>query len=257
MSEPEDQHQIVLPEGVTAGGSYPILVAFHGQPKRDDAPRAYAFPRVVADVVVDLVRRGEVEPLVLVLPVFRYRGVNWPSFDPSAFRRRVEEVLRDERIEPRALFFVGHSGAVGCGGEGLNVVHRAGPAAVGFFDTCLGAGWRRELRALAKARVPTLDVHSVETAGLVPRRSGEYLSTFDFGPVFQTAGLAPAPCPERLPEVPLREQPSRCAADPDGTVRALVIDTGEGQAAHDAAVPVALAYFLRQYLASGPKARPH
>src|SRR5262249_40381911 len=65
MSEPDDQHQLVLTRGVTPGGRYPVLIAFHGQPKTDEAPRTYAFPRVVADMVNDLVRRGEVEPLVL------------------------------------------------------------------------------------------------------------------------------------------------------------------------------------------------
>src|SRR5262249_21617358 len=60
MSDAADQHQVVLTEGVTPGGRYPILIALHGQPKRGESPRSYAFPKRVAEVVADLVHRGAV-----------------------------------------------------------------------------------------------------------------------------------------------------------------------------------------------------
>ena len=76
------------------------------------------------------------------------------------------------------------------------------------------------------------------------------MSTFDFGKVYAPIGLKPnEQCPDHDFAAPLRDQPYRCAADPDGVVHAFVVDTGEGQKAHDAVVPVALRYFLRNYAA--------
>jgi hypothetical protein len=250
MSEREDQHQIVLTREVTSGGRYPVVIALHGQPRRGQSPRGYSFPKMAIDVAGDLVRRGQVEPLVLALPVFRYRGTNWPAFDLVEFQSRVEELLRAEGISTSAFYVVGHSGAAGCGGDGMNRAHRIHPAAVGFFDTCLGAGWRDEVLALRRARVPTLMIHSVETAGVVPRQAKEYSATFDFGREYAAVGLSAITCPEHVPAAPLRPQPFRCAADAQGTARAFVVDTGEGESAHEAVVPVALAYFLREYLAA-------
>jgi hypothetical protein len=249
MSQPEDQHRLVFAGGLAQGGRYPVLIALHGQPKRDQVPRDYAFPKTVIAVTSDLVERGEVPPLVLVLPVFRYLGTNWPAFDLRALRTKVEQLLAAEGLHAGAYYVVGHSGAAGCGGDGMNRADRIAPAAVGFFDTCLGAGWREEVLALRKAHIPTLMVHSVETAGFVPRQPHEYLSTFDFGRAYAPVGLAASACPKHLPERPLRQQPFQCASDREGIARALVVDTGEGEAGHNAALPVALAYFLREYLA--------
>jgi hypothetical protein len=229
-----------------------VVVAFHGQPRRGEAPRSYAFGGAVIAVAQGLVERGEVSPFVLALPAFRYRGTNWPSFDLGAFRDKVSELLAREHLEASSYYVVGHSGAAGCGGDGMNQAHRIEPAAVGFFDTCLGAGWRNEVLRLRKAKVRTWMLHSVETAGFVPRQSQEYLSTFDFGKAYAPAGLAPIECPTRLPEKPLRQQPFRCAADSEGITRAFVVDTGEGEAAHNALVPVALAFFLREELHAQP-----
>jgi hypothetical protein len=64
----------------------------------------------------------------------------------------------------------------------------------------------------------------------------------------RTVGLAPVACPERGPDAPLRSQPYQCAADPDGIARAFLVDTGEGEEAHNALVGVALSYFLREHL---------
>jgi hypothetical protein len=82
-----------------------------------------------------------------------------------------------------------------------------------------------------------------------PRHLREYDGRYDFGPVFQTVGLAPVACPERLPLAPLRPQPYRCSAYADGLVRGFLVDTGEGEEAHNALVSVALAYFFREHLA--------
>ena len=79
-------------------------------------------------------------------------------------------------------------------------------------------------------------------------RAEEYQTTFDFGRAYAPVGLAPSACPDRLPEKTLRQQPFRCASDKDGITRALVVDTGEGEEAHNALVPVALGFFLREYL---------
>jgi hypothetical protein len=105
--------------------------------------------------------------------------------------------------------------------------------------------------ALARARIPTLVIHSVETAGVVPRQPHEYSSTFDFGPVYAAAGLEPVECVSPLPDVPLRQRPFRCTSDITRSVKGFVIDTGEGEAAHEAVVPVGLAFFLRHYVSTG------
>ena len=248
-TDPEDQHRIVLSRGVERGGRYPALIAFHGQPQPGQAPRDYAFARTVTSIVLELVERGEVEPLVLIIPVFRFLGRNWPEFDLVAFEGELARVLGSEQITLGARWLFGHSGAAGCGGDGLNGAHRIHPAAVGFFDTCVGAGFGHEVRELARARVPTLIMHSVETAGFRPRPPTEYMTTFDFGQVYGPLGLRPSEdCPGPLPDVPLRPQPYRCASDAQGTTRAFVVDTGKGQEGHDAVVPVALRYFLRQFV---------
>jgi hypothetical protein len=153
-----------------------------------------------------------------------------------------------ESLFAKDFYVVGHSGAAGCGGDGMNRAHRMHPAAVGFFDTCLGAGWRDEIRTLEQGRVPISVLQSVETAGVQPRHLREYDGRYDFGQVFRTIGLAPVTCPARVPEAPLRSQPYRCSATADGLVRGFVVDTGEGDEGHNALVGVALAYFLREHL---------
>lgn len=249
MPDPADQHRILLLRGVTRGGRYPVVIAFHGQPRRGVAPRDYQFASAVVSVATSLTERGKVGPFVLVLPVFRYAGANWPGFDLVRFRGEVEQRLAAEGVAVNRYYVVGHSAAAGCGGDGMNRAHRIAPAAVGFFDTCLGAGFRSEVLALREAGVPTLIVHSVETAGFRPRQSREYLPTFDFGRAYAPLGLAPSRCPPELPDAPLRAQPYRCAAEPKDLTRAFVIDTGDGEAGHNAVVPVALAFFLREYVA--------
>jgi hypothetical protein len=250
MSDAEDQHRLVLVGDVAPGGRYPVVVAMHGQPRRGEPPRSYAFVSVAIATAHDLVQRGEVRPFVLALPVFRYQGTNWPKFDLELFRGKVDEMLRADGLEASDHYVVGHSGAAGCGGDGMNRAHRLRPAAVGFFDTCLGAGFRSEVLALEQARIATWVIHSVETAGFSPRQPEEYAASFDFGRAYASLGLSPSACPARLPEKPLRQEPFRCAADHEGIVRALVVDTGEGETAHNALVPVALAFFLREYLSA-------
>src|SRR5262249_49352048 len=88
MPDPEDQPRLVMSGRVTAGGSYPVVVALHGQPKRGAAPHHYAFAPAVIEAARGLVDRGEVPPFILALPVFRYQGTNWPGFDLSAFREK-------------------------------------------------------------------------------------------------------------------------------------------------------------------------
>jgi hypothetical protein len=251
MADPEDQHRIVIIGG-SSPDAYPVVVALHGQPKRGQSPRSYSFAARVIDVARDLVSQGQVPPLVLALPVFRFRGLDWPSFDLAAFRGKVEDVMKEEGLAAKEFYVVGHSGAAGCGGDGLNRAHRMHPAAVGFFDTCLGAGWQNEIRELERARVPVSILQSVETAGVQPRQLREYDGRYDFGTVFRSVGLAPVECPSHVPDAPLRSQAFRCAADANGLTRAFVVDTGEGDEAHNALVSVAIAYFLREHL---PRAR--
>src|SRR4051794_15479475 len=74
MDDPEDQHRLVMMGNVTPGGRYPVVVALHGQPRRGEAPRNYAFGKTVIEVARALVDRGEVRPFILALPVFRYQG---------------------------------------------------------------------------------------------------------------------------------------------------------------------------------------
>lgn len=248
---PEDQHRLVLTHGVTRGGRYPVVMAFHGQPRRGQAPRDYAFVRTVIEAVQPLVERREVEPLVLVLPVFRFEGQNWPDFDIALFAQEVSRLLAAEEIAVSGYLLFGHSGAAGCGGRGLNEASRLHPVAVGFFDTCVGPGFGQAVRALQRDHVPTLIMHSVETAGFRPRQPMEYQPNFDFGKVYRPLELEPmSECPKELPEAPLRRLAHRCAADREGTTRALVVDTGQGQEGHDAVIPVAVRYFLRQYAAA-------
>jgi hypothetical protein len=248
MPDQADQHRLVMVGRIATGGSVPVVVALHGQPKRGEAPRNYAFAPAVIGVAKRLVDSGEVAPFVLALPVFRYEGTNWPSFDLLAFREKVDQLLAAEHLSASAYLVAGHSGAAGCGGDGLNRAHRMKPVAVGFFDTCLGPAWRNEVIELRRAGIHTWMIHSVETAGFSPRQSREYLTTFDFGRAYAPAGLRPSACPDRLPDTPLRQQSFRCASDEAGVTRALVVDTGEGEAAHNALIPVAFAYFLREEL---------
>lgn len=248
MSDPEDQHRILLTRGVEKGNAYRVVVALHGQPRRGQAPRSYAFPRVVVEVVRQLVQTNRIEPLILVTPVFRFEGQNWPQFEFAEFMPEVRRILSDNGLSIKGTYAIGHSGAAGCGGGGLNRVSDASLDAVGFFDTCVGAGFLQQVKALEKNRTLTLIMHSVETAGFQPRQPVEYDAHFDFGKVYSTIGLHPATCPQRLPEVPLRDLDFRCATNDGGTTLALVVDTGQGEKAHEALVPVALRYFLQEYL---------
>ena len=246
MEAPEDQHRIVLTSGVTAGGRYPVAVGFHGQPKRGTPPRDYWFPGFVAERVSALVAEGAIRPVVLVLPVFRFEGGNWPWFDPARFRKEIVAQLEAEGIEAGDFYAFGHSGAAGCGGGGLNQAHVLKPAAVGFFDTCLGAGWREALGALRKAKIPTVDIRSVETAGFSPRPRPEYQASFDFGRAYAPEGFEKIACDGPHPGRRLRDQPFKCAATADGVLRAFVVDTGEGEQAHRDVVAPALEFFLKE-----------
>jgi hypothetical protein len=250
MQDPLDQHRILLTRGVERGKAYPVVVAMHGQPRRGKAPRSYEFTRVVAEVTRELVDKHEIEPLVLVTPVFRFEGQNWPNFEIGPFMLEVGRILAQTGVGVKGTYVVGHSAAAGCGGAGLNHVAAIAPSAVGFFDTCVGEGFLQAARELAKQRIPTLIAHSVETAGFRPRQRTEYVVDFDFGRVYSTIGLRPSACPEHLPEVPLRRLDYRCATNERATTQALVLDTGSGDEAHEALVPVALRYFLRQYVQS-------
>jgi hypothetical protein len=253
MDDAEDQHRIVLPATGTEAAALPVLIAFHGQPKRGQAPRSYAFGTAVMATTRRAVAAGDVRPIVLVLPVFRYVGQNWPRFDVVAFQTEIERRLAAEGVKTNGYYVVGHSGAAGCGGDGMNRVHRMEPSAVGFFDTCLGPAWRDEVQRLREARIPTLLAHSLETAAFTPRQATEYSSTFDFGRAYGPAGLSPSACPDPLPSAPLRDQPFRCSADRQGTTQGLIIDSGEGEEGHNALVPIALEYFLKRYIGPGER----
>lgn len=244
----EDQPLMVIYAGVRPGQPVPVVVGFHGQPGRGRAPRDYQFAKVVRQTVDALVETGALPPIVLVLPVFRFEGRNWPGMKPAQLRRKIDALLAERGLSASHYLAFGHSGAAGCGGDGLNLAHELQPRAVGFFDTCLGKGFADEIALLDKQRVATLVVHSVETAGFRPRQRPEYQANFDFGKVYAPLGLEPIACPKSHPGPQLRRLDHRCAASPSGTVKAFVIDTGEGEAAHEAALPAGLAFFLKNYL---------
>ena len=252
MTDVADRHRIVLAPSIARDQSYPVVIALHGQPHRAQDPRDYRFPETVTRAAESLWAHGDAQPFVLALPVFRFMGVNWPAFDLVLFRKALERQLTAEGIHTSSYYVLGHSAAAGCGGQGMNDAHRIAPAAVGLFDTCVGAGFRNEVRALRKAGIATLLIHSVETAGFRPRQRREYMTTFDFGKVYAPLGLAPSACPSRVPEAPLRPQPFRCAVDETGVLRAFVLDTGSGEEGHNAVIPVAFSYFVREYLSSKP-----
>jgi len=248
MIDPLDQHKILLTTGVERGKSYPLVLALHGQPRRGQAPRDYQFIRVVSDVARDVATRKGAAPFILVTPVFRFDGQNWPHFELAEFMAQVRRILQGAGIGTKGVYVFGHSGAVGCGGQGLNQVAVLSPAAVGFFDTCVGSGFVQAVTELAKNHVPTLIVHSVETAGFYPRQPMEYDPHFDFGKVYATLGLRPSHCPSHLPAAPLRNFAYQCAKNTTGSTIALVIDTGSGEKAHEALVPIAMRYFISQYV---------
>jgi hypothetical protein len=197
------------------------------------------------EVTRKLVEAREIPPVVLLIPRFRFEGQNWPGFELDAFLAKANEFLANEGIVLAHPYVFGHSGAAGCGGGGLNHATAVKPSAVAFFDTCVGTGFVTSVTELERATVPVLILHSVETAGFRPRQSTEYLSTFDFGKVYEPLGLSPTTCPSSLPDAPLRTLRYRCAMNQSGTTRAFVINTGEGEAAHNA---VGLRYFLKNYL---------
>jgi hypothetical protein len=248
MQSPEDQHRIVLFPGVHTGKAYPVVVGLHGQPQRRKQPRDYEFAPIVIREAAALIARQEVPAFVLVLPVFRFEGRNWPGLDLSELRQQIERILAPEGIAADGWYVFGHSGAAGCGGDGLNRPDRLSPKGVGFIDTCVGADFSRAVGDLSRKKIPTIIVHSVETAGFPERQPTEYSSNFDFGRVYGPLGLAPRDCPAGDLPHRLRNQPYRCATTRDGAARAFVIDTGEGLAAHMEALRVGTRYFLTTML---------
>ncbi len=248
LKDPADQHRIIISPGVEKGASVPVVVAFHGQPKRGLDPRHYKFRGKVKDTVADMVDKKEIPPIILVLPVFRFQGQNWPGFDVKAFKAEITSRLEKEGVAPSYWLTFGHSGAAGCGGDGLNRAHRMAPKAVGYFDTCLGKTWQKEIKRLEKKKIKAVNIHSVETAGFRPKQRPEYQHTFDFGRAFGPLGIKPVDCPETHPGEKLRDQPYKCAATQSGTVEGFVVDTGEGLPAHQALVEVAVRYFLKRFV---------
>lgn len=247
MDDPMDEHRLFVPKKIDKSQAYPIVIGFHGQPKRGKNPRDYSFQKAIRNSLYSIYKSGT-KPFILVLPVFRFYGQNWPGFDPGAFRKAVESELEELGIRAESWHAFGHSGAAGCGGEGLNAVHRMKPANVGFFDTCLGKGWQQAIRTLQDHKIATINIHSVETAGFRPKQRPEYQSKFDFGRAYGPLGMSPVTCEGPHPGERLRNQPYRCAATPDGIIRGFVVDTGEGQAAHEAVLTVAFRYFLLEVL---------
>ncbi len=248
MDDPADQHKIIIFSGAEKSSSPTVLVGFHGQPARGKNPREYAFGGTVEKVVRAAIEDRTIPPVILVLPVFRFLGQNWPDFNLVEFKQKIVQILATKHIVPKKWYLFGHSGAAGCGGDGLNQAARIAPDAVGFFDTCLGTGWQDAVKALKSAHIQTLHLHSVETAGFRPKQRPEYQARFDFGRAYGPLGLNPVDCPDSLPAAPLRNQPYRCAAVAGGKVEAFVVDTGEGEEAHKKLLPIALTYFLRRFI---------
>ncbi|MBN2719175.1 MAG: hypothetical protein JXX14_25220 [Deltaproteobacteria bacterium] len=248
-----DQHRIVYPKGMEKGKAFPVVIAFHGQPKRGKDPRDYQFIASVQQQVLQMVSDGDIEPVILVIPVFRFSGTNWPEFDPRLFQEKVTELLAEEDVTPREWYAFGHSGAAGCGGNGLNDIHTINPKGVGFFDTCLGKEWQKEVKTLQKTGVTTFNIHSVETAGFRPKQRPEYQADFDFGRAYSPLGIEPVECPDVHPGDQLRTLPHRCSATEDGIVQSFVVDTGEGSEAHKAVLEPAITFFLMHFLGHSSK----
>ena len=251
MDDEADMHSIIIPAGVKEGDILPVVIGFHGQPKREKSPKDYIFLRKVRSVVERLIENGEIEPVILVLPVFRYKGGNWPWFNPVKFKQKVVDVIKNKSevkgIVTGQWSAFGHSGAAGCGGGGLNQIDLINPDAVGFFDTCLGDGWQKAVKKLHKKKIKTINIFSVETAGFRPRQHPEYQAMFDFGRAFSPLGIDPVKCPVLHPGKKLRTLEHRCSATDDGIVKAFVIDTGIGVKAHKAVVEPAVEYFLKEF----------
>ncbi len=247
FKEAADRHALVIFPGAQNQEHLTVIVGFHGQPKRGKPPREYAFEPTVIDTASRAIAQGAAPPAVLVLPTFKFRGRNWPGFDAKAFRAEIERILANKGMTPTRWLVFGHSGAAGCGGRGLNEVDGMRPDAVGFFDTCLGLGWSRQLQALRTLKIPSVSIHSVETAGFRPRQRPEYQHLFDFGRAYEPAGLSPVSCPSETPGAKLREQNFRCAASKDGFAEGYVVDSGTGKEAHEALLPLALQYFLERF----------
>ncbi|MBN2529543.1 MAG: hypothetical protein JXR76_24355 [Deltaproteobacteria bacterium] len=249
LTDPLDQHRVVFPKGMKRGQSYPVVIAFHGQPKRGKDPRHYMFMEPVQQQVMHMMDSGKIESVILVMPVFRFLGTNWPKFNPRLFQKKVIELLAEEGVTAREWYAFGHSGAAGCGGNGLNQIHLISPKGVGFFDTCLGKDWQQEVKQLQQAGVETFNIHSVETAGFRPRQRPEYQANFDFGRAYAPLGIEPVSCPKVHPGQKLRTLPYRCSATRDGVIKSFVVDTGEGEAAHKALLEPAVSFFLTHFLA--------
>ncbi len=249
LDSQEDQHRIIIFRNAKTSNKTPVIVGFHGQPAREKNPRDYIFGSKALEVLQNTINNKELSNVILVLPVFRFIGQNWPGFDLVDFKKKVLDILKERSIESGDWFLFGHSGAVGCGGDGLNQAHRIHPKAVGFFDTCLGNGWQQAINSLSREKVNTVTIHSVETAGFRPKQRPEYQADFDFGKAFKPLNLLPSSCPSMLPDAPLKNHTYKCSASSDRTIEALMVDTGEGQQAHADLLPIALKYFITRFVA--------
>ena len=83
IDDPEDQHRLVMVGNVTPGGEYwswwrstDSRAVENRRTTTHSAKRSSRSPAPSSS-------RGEVRPFILALPVFRYQGTNWPSFDFS------------------------------------------------------------------------------------------------------------------------------------------------------------------------------
>jgi hypothetical protein len=251
MEDEADMHKIIIPKGVKDGDTIPVVIGFHGQPKRGKNPRDYEFPGLVQKNVTSMIDNGEIVPIILVLPVFRFKGGNWPAFNPVNFKNKINEIIQQKsnvkNLKTNRWIAFGHSGAAGCRGGGLNMIASINPSNVGFFDTCLGDGWQTAVKTLHKKKIQTLNIFSVETAGFKPRQFPEYQSTFDFGRAFLPLGITPVTCPKIVPGKKLRDLPARCSETKDGIIKGFVVDTGVGINAHKGIVIPALKYFLNEF----------
>jgi len=207
---------------------------------------------MVQKLVTGMIDKREIKPVILVLPAFKFKGGNWPRFNPVKFRQKIVKVIAEQskikNINITKWGAFGHSGAAGCGGGGLNQIAAITPGFVGFFDTCLGEGWQNAIKALHKKRVPVINIYSVETAGFRPRQFPEYQAAFDFGRAFAPLDINPVKCPDIIPGDKLRKLKHRCSATEDGIIKAFVIDTGVGVKAHKAIITPAVKYFLKQFI---------
>lgn len=194
---------VVVPEGVAAGATVPVVVFLHGLNERGPLHKwlgAKGTPDV-SDALFALQRDGKTRPFVIAAPsqtrdAARPWGM-WQGFDLGDFVRSAGVALGARaKIDPARVIVLAHSGG-GCNvhGSALGAASskRPAPFAVVLADTCFDRGVAETLLLAAP---------STKVLAYYQTQSWER----DFGP-FRAAFFAQrevGPADRRFVEVPLR-----------------------------------------------------